>query len=155
MLRTDERAHWLKVFWLVFGRDAFLPGAADERTFHERAIEEGRFHQERVAGTLSALVFEHVFPDLVRALAESDTEAPLPEVRDAALVLLYRLLFVLYAEDRDLLPVRDSRYDDYALRDRVRGEHWPPQGPGRCVLGHWRPGIGRRSTTCAAPSMQG
>jgi len=29
---------------------------------------------------------------------------------------------VLYAEDRDLLPVRDSRYDDYALRDRVRGD---------------------------------
>ena len=114
--------HWLRVFWLVFRRDAFLPDAADERTFHERAIEEGRFHQERVAGSLSALVFEHVFPDLVRALAKAETEAPLPEVRDAALVLLYRLLFVLYAEDRDLLPVRDSRYDDYALRDRVRGD---------------------------------
>ena len=120
-LGTDQRAHWLKVFWLVFGRDAFLPDAVDERTFHERAIEEGRFHQERVAGTLSALVFEHVFPDLVRALAEAAPEVPLPEVRDGALVLLYRLLFVLYAEDRDLLPVRDSRYDDYALREQVRG----------------------------------
>ena len=79
-LGIDERAHWLKVFWLVFGRGAFLPGAVDERTFHERAIEEGRFHQERVAGSLSALVFENVFPDLVRALAEADAEAPLPEV---------------------------------------------------------------------------
>ena len=121
VLGTEETAHWLKVFWLVFGRDAFLPGAVDERTFHERAIEEGRFHQERVAGSLSALVFENVFPDLVQAVAEADTGAPLPEVRDAALVLLYRLLFVLFAEDRDLLPVRDSRYDDYALREQVRG----------------------------------
>ena len=119
---ADVRRHWLRVFWLVFRRDAFLPDAADERTFHERAIEEGRFHQERVAGSLSVLVFEQVFPDFVRALAKADPEAPLPEVRDAALVLLYRLLFVLYAEDRDLLPVRDSRYDDYALRDRVRGD---------------------------------
>ena len=119
---ADVRRHWLRVFWLVFRRDAFLPAAADERTFHERAIEEGRFHQERVAGSLSVLVFEQVFPDFVRALAKADPEAPLPEVRDAALVLLYRLLFVLYAEDRDLLPVRDSRYDDYALRDRVRGD---------------------------------
>ncbi len=129
-LGTDQRAHWLKVFWLVFGRDAFLPGAVDERTFHERAIEEGRFHQERVAGSLSALVFENVFPDLVRALAQADIEAPLPEVRDAALVLLYRLLFVLYAEDRDLLPVRDSRYDDYGLREQVRGSigHRKDQG---------------------------
>ena len=97
------------------------PTQADERTFHERAIDEGRFYQERVAGSLSALVFENVFPDLVRALAEAETEAPVPEVREAALVLLYRLLFVLYAEDRDLLPVRDSRYDDYALREQVRG----------------------------------
>ena len=118
---ADARRHYLRVFWLVFGRHAFLPDGADERTFHERAIDEGRFYQERVAGSLSALVFENVFPDLVRALAEADTEAPLPEVRDAALVLLYRLLFVLYAEDRDLLPVRDSRYDDYALREQVRG----------------------------------
>ena len=125
-----RRAHWLRVFWLVFGRDGFLPGAVDERTFHERAIEEGRFHQERVAGSLSALVFENVFPDLVRALAEGNTEAPLPEVSDAALVLLYRLLFILYAEDRDLLPVRDSRYDDYALREQVRGSigHRKDQG---------------------------
>ena len=43
-------------------------------------------------------------------------------MREAALVLLYRLLFILYAEDRDLLPVRDTRYDDYALRERVRGD---------------------------------
>ena len=26
-------------------------------------------------------------------------------------------LFILYAEDRDLLPVRDSRYDEYGLRE--------------------------------------
>ena len=75
-----------------------------------------------MASSLSALVFEQVFPDLVRALAEADSASPLDEVRDAALVVLYRLLFVLYAEDRELLPVRDSRYDDYALRDRVRGD---------------------------------
>ena len=42
-------------------------------------------------------------------------------MREAVLVLLYRLLFILYAEDRDLLPVRDKRYDDYALRN-VRGD---------------------------------
>ena len=122
VLGTDERAHWLKVFWLVFRQQAFLPDAADERTFHERAIAEARYHRERVAGSLSAVVFERVFPDLVQALADADPAAPLDEVRDAALVVLYRLLFVLYSEDRDLLPVRDERYDDYALRDRVRGD---------------------------------
>lgn len=49
-------------------------------------------------------------------------DAPLGEVHDAALVVLYRLLFILYAEDRDLLRVRDERYDDYGLRDKVRGD---------------------------------
>jgi hypothetical protein len=47
-------------------------------------------------------------------------DTPLQEVREAALIFLYRLLFILYAEDRDLLPVRDTRYDDYGLRERVR-----------------------------------
>ncbi len=117
-----QRRHWLKVFALVFRRDAFLPDVADPRTFHERAIEEGRFHQERVASDLSDLVFERVFPDLARALAEAAPDARPADVREATFVLLYRLLFILYSEDRDLLPVRDSRYDDYALRDKVRGD---------------------------------
>ena len=68
------------------------------------------------------MVFGQVFPELARAIAAAAPEAPLPEVREAALVLLYRLLFILYAEDRDLLPVRDERYDDYGLRDKVRGD---------------------------------
>ena len=121
-LTETERRHWLKVFALVFRREAFLPGAADGRTFHQRAIAEGRFYEERVAASLSDQVFGQVFPELSRAIAAAEPNAPLPEVREAALLLLYRLLFILYAEDRDLLPVRDERYDDYALRDKVRGD---------------------------------
>ena len=121
-LGAADRRHWLKVFALVFRREAFLPGAADEGTFHQRAVDKGRFHRERVAADLSRLVFGEVFPGLARAIAAAAPDASMPEVREAALVLLYRLLFILYAEDRDLLPVRDSRYDDYALRDKVRGD---------------------------------
>ena len=118
----DDRRHWLKVFALVFRREAFLAGTADPRTFHQRAIEEGRFYEERVAASLSALVFGQVFPELASAIAAAAPEASLPEVREAALILLYRLLFILYAEDRDLLPVRNTSYDDYALREKVRGD---------------------------------
>ena len=119
-LDPDTRRHWLRVFVLVFGRRSFLPDSVDGRTFHQRAIEEGRFHQQRVAANLSNLAFERIFPDLARAIANEAPDAPLSEVRDASLVFLYRLLFILYAEDRNLLPVRDSRYDDYALREKVR-----------------------------------
>ena len=121
-LSQPERRHGLKLFVLFFRREAFLPGEADSRTLHLRALEEGRFHQERVAANLSDLVFGRVFPELARTIAHEAPDAPLGEVRDAALIVLYRLLFILYAEDRDLLPVRDSRYDDYALRDKVRGD---------------------------------
>ena len=121
-LTEDDRRHWLKVFALVFRREALLAGTADPRTFHQRAIEEGRFYEERVAASLSALVFGQVFPELASAIAAATPEASLPEVREATLVLLYRLLFILYAEDRDLLPVRNTSYDDYALREKVRGD---------------------------------
>ena len=67
------------------------------------------------------VVFERVFPNLVQAVADA-TDKSLTEVREAALIFLYRLLFVLYAEDRGLLPVNDSRYDDYGLRKRVRDD---------------------------------
>ncbi len=117
----DERRYCLKLFALFFGRDAFLPGVEDTRTFHKRVLDEGRFYQERVANSLSGVVFSRVFPDLAHAIAAVAPDAPLSEVRDAALVLLYRLLFILYAEDRNLLPVRDDRYDDYGLR-RIRDD---------------------------------
>jgi hypothetical protein len=117
-----DRRHWLRVFALVFSRDAFLPTPSDPRTFHQRAIAEGKFYEERVAGNLSNLVFGTVFPELAKAIAAAAPAASLQEVREAALILLYRLLFILYAEDRGLLPVRERRYDEYGLRERVRGD---------------------------------
>lgn len=43
-------------------------------------------------------------------------------MRDGAFTFLYRLLFTLYAEDRDLLPKADPHYDDYGLSLRVRDD---------------------------------
>ncbi len=119
-LNEENRRHWLKVFILIFRRDAFVASGVDPRTFHEKAIEEGKFYEKRVAEDLSNKVFSHVFPDLVKAIINAAPEANLQDVREGALILLYRLLFILYAEDRDLLPVKDRRYDDYGLRDNVR-----------------------------------
>ena len=111
----DDREHWLRVFAVMFGRAAFLKDAGGI-TFHARALRQAAFYEERVAASLATLVFTEVFPAIARAIAGAAPTAPLQEVREASLVLLYRLLFLLYAEDRGLLPVRDRRYDDYALR---------------------------------------
>ena len=109
----------LRVFHLLFRRHAFVRRQGATRTFLEAALEEGRRYEEQVARDLSSVVFERVFPRLVAALAEASGE-DLADVREAALIFLYRLLFVLYAEDRGLLPVNESRYDDYGLRQNVR-----------------------------------
>jgi hypothetical protein len=116
------RHHWLRVFILTFGCEAFLPSPSDPRTFHQRAMDEGKFYEERVAGNLSNLVFGTVFPVLAKAIGVAAPDAGLQEVREAALILLYRLLFILYAEDRDLLPVREARYEEYGLREKVRAD---------------------------------
>lgn len=116
----EKKRHALRLFALIFRREAFLPSPTDQRTFHQRAIEEGKFYEERVANDLSDLVFTQLYPLLARSIAEADSKASLNDVREAALILLYRLLFILYAEDRNLLPVNDTRYNNYGLRDNVR-----------------------------------
>ena len=109
----------LRTFNLLFRRDSFVRRAGATDTFLERALEEGRRYERQVARDLSRVVFERAFPGLAQALAGGGGR-DLAQVRQAALVLLYRLLFVLYAEDRGLLPVNDTGYDDYGLRTPVR-----------------------------------
>ena len=111
----------LRTFYLLLRRESFVLRDGAVTTFLEAALAEGRRYEAKVAQDLSGTVFERVFPVLVQALAETSDQG-LPEVRQAALVFLYRLLFVLYAEDRGLLPVNDPRYDDYGLRKRVRDD---------------------------------
>ena len=118
----EEAAHALTLFVLFFRRDAFHRRDPDWKNVLDRAVEGGRFLEERVAADLSEVVFREVFPSLVRAIAAQAGDAPLGEIRHAALVLLYRLLFILYAEDRGLLPVDDEKYRAVGLRHRVRSD---------------------------------
>ena len=111
----------LHVFHLLFRRESFVRQQGATDTFLEAALAEGKRYEEQVAKDLSEVVFEDVFPSLLQALSEA-SDANLEEVRQATLIFLYRLLFVLYAEDRGLLPVNDQRYDDYGLRKRVRDD---------------------------------
>ena len=111
----------LRTFYLLLRRDSFEAQEGATVSFLETALAEGRRYEQQVAQDLSAVVFERAFPRLVQALAEH-TQRELAELRAPALILFYRLLFVLYAEDRGLLPVNDSRYEDYGLRKPVRDD---------------------------------
>ena len=118
---NEDNEDGLRTFFLLFRRDAFVLHEGATTTFLEAALAEGRRYEEKVTQDLSSVVFDRVFPKVVTALANT-AGASLPEVRAAALIFLYRVLFILYAEDRGLLPVNDLRYDDYGLRKRVRDD---------------------------------
>ncbi len=141
-LEGIEPDHALRLFFLLFDRAAFIIQEgwdSGDRTFHAFALDESRRYEERVSQDLGARVFTEVFPRLAQALADGDLQARkqvigygqfkrqqytreyLEEVREASLVFLYRLLFLLYAEDRHLLPVADKRYHAYSVR-RLREE---------------------------------
>jgi hypothetical protein len=104
-----------------------LSRAAATAFSHQVALAEGREWEARVRESLADVVFGQVFPDLIRALKRADPGGPgtldapyLVTLREAALLLLYRLLFALYAEDRDLLPKRDPKCDGLSrLRDEI------------------------------------
>ena len=104
--------HWLRCFMLLFRSEALARSGPGQRTFLDEALSEARRYEERVTAALSEAVFNRVFPELVAALARADPAARVAdpgwrtEARETALRLLFRLLFLLYAEDRDLLPVR-------------------------------------------------
>ncbi len=120
--------HFLKVFYLLFRREAFLRTIDGTQTFHGFAINEARQWEAKVAESLSEVVFETIFPKLLNALVHCDRHAPKPlngrywrKCAAPRSRLLYRPLFILYAEDRRLLPTKERRYDDYALT-RIRGD---------------------------------
>lgn len=120
---TDRRSRLFRTFLLFFRRAAFVPSARiGNQLFPEFAFNEGRLWEAKVRTDLSRVVFDQVFPGFIRGIVATDANRPTPltatylnRVRDAALTMLYRLLFALYAEDRELLPTRDGRFDNYAL----------------------------------------
>ncbi len=115
-----ENMRLLRVFGVVFRRKAFVPSTSELATFHHRAQEAGKFYESRVSKNISDKVFTTVFPALANAIQKAAPDSTLNEVRDAALTLMYRLLFLFFAEDRKYLPVDDTRYIDYGLRENVR-----------------------------------
>lgn len=121
-IEQEYREHWLRVFALMFGRKSFSPTSTTHKTFHQKALEAGKYYEERVSKKLSEVVFTTVFPTLAKAIAKSWPDENLKDVQYTVMILLYRLMFIFYAEDRGLLPVQDERYSRYALRAKVRLE---------------------------------
>lgn len=87
--------------------------------------ESGRYAVE-LRERFTKRLYEEVVDLLIRGLHDSAKRAdlsPLPNedrLYRATLVLLFRLLFLLYAEDRNLLPMQQSVYRARSITEMVR-----------------------------------
>ncbi|MDE0299037.1 MAG: N-6 DNA methylase [Candidatus Poribacteria bacterium] len=105
-----------RYFYCLFRRDAFIPDASG-RSFLDLVLAESQQHTIAVSDDLKNRVYDALrlliggFLHFPRNGFDKDNP-PLDELHSNCLILLYRLLFTLYAESRGLLPL-DNR--DYAI----------------------------------------
>ena len=100
--------------------------ANDRAAGSTRILQGSRDYAKRLGDRLKDRIFVTIFPHLAEGfLADrsgaghqkgSPTEEELADIFEATLTLLYRLLFLLYAESRDLLPVREAPYRAASLK---------------------------------------
>ena len=110
-LLSDDHLPYL---WLLFSADALARDGS-----LRQVLEESR----RFAGRLAERLRERIYEQVVPALAQGVSVARAPDgagrdnlgqTYEMALIILFRLLFIAYAEDRDLLPYRHN--DSYRRR---------------------------------------
>ncbi|TRV43171.1 MAG: restriction endonuclease [Microcystis panniformis Mp_MB_F_20051200_S9] len=107
-----------RYFWLFFRQEAFIKDIHGQN-FLERIREGSTTYATRVGNELKELVFDRIFPDISKGFVSLNTDIQPDLLYEASLSLLYKLLFLLYAEARDLLPVRGD-YRDYSLLQKTR-----------------------------------
>ena len=105
----------------------FSPEALTEGGTFEQILEASADHAAALGQRLRERVYFEAVPNLAKAVAErlgsglELAEADLQFAYEQTLVILFRLLFVAYAEDKDLLPYRtNSRYEHHALKRLAR-----------------------------------
>jgi type I restriction-modification system DNA methylase subunit len=110
-------------FFLFFRKETFLKDLHG-KTFLDYVLEGSTSYAAEVSDVLKEKVFTDIFPHLARGFLhyrrkelgiQTETGETLKEIYNATLTLLYRLLFILYAEARDLLPVGEDAYRHYSL----------------------------------------
>ena len=110
-------------FFLFFRKEALLKDS-NGKTFLDHVLEGSTHYASTLSGSLKDKVFDKIFPLLARGFVhyrkkelgvQIETEESLKDIYSATLTLLYRLLFILYAEARDLLPVEQESYQHYSL----------------------------------------
>lgn len=118
-----EQVEAFKRWWLFFRQAAFIP-QTQARSFVRRVHEGSALYAREISDKLKELVFKEVMPEIAggfvayrRQQLGIATETPegLQEIYRASLSLLYKMLFLLYAEARSLLPMDNPDYRQNSL----------------------------------------
>jgi hypothetical protein len=108
-------------FYLFFRGEALRPSALGGPCFLDQALRESSAYAEAVGRELKDAVYEALRLLARGFLSRVGTDGvAVAELRRECLTLLYRLLFLLYAEHRALLPLASSRYEAYSLTALAR-----------------------------------
>lgn len=121
-----------RYWWLFFRQEAFESiGEEDQpKCWLDSIVQGSRDYAKRLGERLKDRIFVEIFPHLAQGFLayhkqQGDrrklTEEELRDVFEATLTFLYRLLFLLYAEARDLLPIGESPYEAASLK-RIKEE---------------------------------
>ena len=117
LLRDAE----LPYLWLLFSGEALAPGGSLQQTLDA----SGRFSGD-LAEKLRERIYQRVVPLLAQGIVQArDLNEPdakdLSETYEMAMVLLFRLLFITYAEDKDLLPYKwNGLYQRRSLKTKAQ-----------------------------------
>lgn len=120
---TPGQLEQFKRWWLFFRRTAFVPDAQG-KTFVQRAYNGSATYAREISDKLKELVFREVMPEIAGGFVafrhhqlgvQTETDEDLRLIYQASLSLLYKLLFLLYAEARGLLPVSNAGYREQSV----------------------------------------
>ncbi|MHC5078469.1 MAG: Eco57I restriction-modification methylase domain-containing protein [Planctomycetota bacterium] len=159
LCENDDPAEW-EVFWNLFRHEAFVSG------FLDRIGEESHLFASRVGDDLRACA-SRALVSLVEGFLAHPDNRKIPGTSAQALFeegmfLLYRMLFILVAESRDLLPLSNPLYREayslHHLRDLVEAES--PESRGTYFWESLKSlfsliGGGARSTALTLPPYDG
>jgi hypothetical protein len=133
VLRSDDREAF-KYFFILFGRDSYVVPSTGTLPWLLTLVEESEDYSSGITEHLKELIFHRVFDSLVLGFAryrrqvlgipvEMEDRASCVAIYQGCLTLLYRLLFLLNAESRELLPMGNPGYRKRSLRSLMEKVH--------------------------------
>ena len=109
----------LRYLAALFGFDPHKGG----RPMIDEFFEQARAKSRQLEADLRKKVLapDGLFLDIVKGMRDHDMKkkfrpSDLVDAKKAALAVMYRVWFILYAESRNLLPVRDPKYLPISIR---------------------------------------